>query len=144
MMNSNKHKIPDISCFRLFLEDFLRESHLERLTDNRFIIACIDAATEAYEQAIRNGDTPVQAAEQANADTSFSKSDDPVKRQATRAVHNYFFLKSVETLREGYLPNRRNANIYDLCLYPERKNIQEIIFISQEMKSVSQEMKPVT
>ena len=34
-------------------------------------------------------------------DTSFSKSDDTVKRQATRAVHNYFFLKGVETLREG-------------------------------------------
>jgi N12 class adenine-specific DNA methylase len=36
-------------------------------------------------------------------DTSFSKSDDLVKRQATRAVHNYFFLKGVETLREGGL-----------------------------------------
>jgi hypothetical protein len=47
--------------------DFLRESHPERLKDNRFILACADAATEAYEQAIRNGDTPVQAAEQANA-----------------------------------------------------------------------------
>jgi hypothetical protein len=46
--------------------DFLRESHPERLKDNRFILACADAATEAYEQAIRNGDTPIQAAEQAN------------------------------------------------------------------------------
>jgi hypothetical protein len=36
-------------------------------------------------------------------DTSFSKSNDMVKRQATRAVHNYFFLKGVETLREGGL-----------------------------------------
>jgi hypothetical protein len=34
-------------------------------------------------------------------DTSFSKSNDPAKRQATQKVHNYFFLKGVETLREG-------------------------------------------
>ena len=33
-------------------------------------------------------------------DTSFSKSNDQVKRQATQKVHNYFFLKGVETLRE--------------------------------------------
>jgi hypothetical protein len=70
MMNSNKNKnnsIPDISYFRLSLADFLRESHPERLKDGRFILACTDAATEAYEQAIRNGDTPMEAAEQANA-----------------------------------------------------------------------------
>jgi hypothetical protein len=36
-------------------------------------------------------------------DTSFSKSGDPAKRQATRAVHNYFFLKGIDTLREGGL-----------------------------------------
>ena len=47
--------------------DFLKESHPERLKDNRFIIACTDAATEAYEQAIRSGDTPLEAVEQANA-----------------------------------------------------------------------------
>ncbi|MDR1339679.1 MAG: hypothetical protein LBK58_06475 [Prevotellaceae bacterium] len=33
-------------------------------------------------------------------DMSFSSSRDSVKRQATRAVHSYFFLKGVETLRE--------------------------------------------
>ncbi|MDR1594576.1 MAG: SAM-dependent methyltransferase [Prevotellaceae bacterium] len=36
-------------------------------------------------------------------DVSFLKSNDTVKRQATRSVHNYFFLKGVETLREGGL-----------------------------------------
>ena len=66
-MNSNKNSIPDISHFRLSLADFLRESHPELLKDEHFILACTDAATNAYEQAIRNGDTPVQAAEQANA-----------------------------------------------------------------------------
>jgi hypothetical protein len=77
-MNS-KNNIPDISYFRLSLMDFLRESHPERLKDRRFILASTDAATEAYEQAIRHGDSPIQAAEQANAilfrNLHFSKHD---------------------------------------------------------------------
>jgi len=36
-------------------------------------------------------------------DPSFSKSPDVTKRQASRSVHNYFFLKGVDTLREGGL-----------------------------------------
>ena len=69
----------DISYFRLSLIDFLSESHPERLEDNRFIISRTNAATESYEQAIRNGETPLQAIEQANAvlfkDLHFSKYD---------------------------------------------------------------------
>lgn len=34
-------------------------------------------------------------------DISFLKSTDKVKRQATRSIHNYFFLKGMDTLREG-------------------------------------------
>jgi hypothetical protein len=34
-------------------------------------------------------------------DMSFSKSNDAAKRQAMQKVHNYFFLKGVETLRKG-------------------------------------------
>ena len=69
-MNVNrksKNQTSDISFFRLSLMDFLKESHPERLEDNRFIVACTDAATEIYAQAILNGDTPIEAAEQANA-----------------------------------------------------------------------------
>ncbi len=36
-------------------------------------------------------------------DPTFSKSDDNVKIQATKNIHNYFFLKSIDTLREGGL-----------------------------------------
>jgi hypothetical protein len=64
-MNSNN--IPDISYFRLSLMAFLRESHPERLKDNRFILSLADAATDIYAQAILNGDTPEEAIEQANA-----------------------------------------------------------------------------
>jgi hypothetical protein len=66
-MNSKNNPAPDISYFRLSLTDFLRESHPERLKDNRFIIACADAAAEAYGQAVRSGDGPVEAADRANA-----------------------------------------------------------------------------
>jgi hypothetical protein len=47
--------------------DFLRESHPERLKDGRFILACTESALDTYEQAIKNGDTPNEAVEQANA-----------------------------------------------------------------------------
>jgi hypothetical protein len=63
----SKNQAPDISYFRLSLMDFLKESHPERLKDNRFIVTCTDAATAAYEQAIRSGAAPREAAEQANA-----------------------------------------------------------------------------
>ena len=65
-MNNKKHA-PDISYFRLSLMNFLHESHPERLNENRFILSSADAATETYEQAILNGDTPEEAIEQANA-----------------------------------------------------------------------------
>jgi hypothetical protein len=74
-----KDPSPDISYFRLSLMDFLKESHPERLQDKRFIISIADAATEAYEQSIRNGETPNEAADRANAvlfkDLHFSKHD---------------------------------------------------------------------
>lgn len=34
-------------------------------------------------------------------DASFRKSDDPARRQALKAVHNYFFIKGLDALREG-------------------------------------------
>jgi hypothetical protein len=64
-MNSKNNHAPDISYFRLSLMDFLRESHPERLKDKHFILSCTDAATAAYEQAIRSGGNPAEAAEQA-------------------------------------------------------------------------------
>ena len=34
-------------------------------------------------------------------DASFAKSDDEAKQQSTQAIHNYFFLKSIDHLRDG-------------------------------------------
>jgi hypothetical protein len=57
----------DISYFRLSLMAFLQESHPERLQDNRLILSCTMAATQTYEQVIRNGGSPQQAIEEANS-----------------------------------------------------------------------------
>jgi hypothetical protein len=64
-MNS-RNSIPDISYFRLSLEDFLRESHPHMVNDRKFIAARTEAALDAYEKAVLNGDNPPEAGEQAN------------------------------------------------------------------------------
>jgi hypothetical protein len=58
---------------------------IEIRPDNRFDIVASN---------IPFGDTAV-------FDMLFSKSNDSAKRQSTHKVHNYFFLKGVETLRQG-------------------------------------------
>lgn len=58
--------IPDLSCFRLSLADFLRESHPERLNDKRFISARSEMAAETYAQAVLNGSNDLEADEQAH------------------------------------------------------------------------------
>ena len=41
-------------------------------------------------------------------DRDFDRSDDPVRKSSLAAVHNYFFLKGMDTLREaGYWPISR-------------------------------------
>ena len=60
---------------------------IEKRPDNQFDVIASN---------IPFGDTSV-------FDMSFSKSNDQTKRQATQKVHNYFFLKGAETLREGGL-----------------------------------------
>jgi hypothetical protein len=74
---NRKRNIPDLSYFKLLLIDYLRERHPERLDDERFISARSETAAEACEQAMRNGDTPIEAAQQANSvlfkDLHFSK-----------------------------------------------------------------------
>jgi hypothetical protein len=65
-MNSKKNHAPDISHFRLSLMAFLRESHPERLKDNRFILSHTESALDVYEQTIKSGGNPQEAIEQAN------------------------------------------------------------------------------
>ena len=75
---SNKNTT-DISYFRLSLTQFLHESHPERAIDNEFIFSRSEAATEIYEQAIKNGNDQFNAIEYTNEvlfrDLHFSKHD---------------------------------------------------------------------
>ena len=58
----------------------------------------IESAYDSYFDVVTSnipfGDTRI-------FDAAFRKSDDPVRRQALKAVHNYFFIKGLDTLREG-------------------------------------------
>ena len=58
----------------------------------------IESAYDSYFDVVTSnipfGDTRI-------FDTAFRKSDDPVRGQALKAVHNYFFIKGLDTLREG-------------------------------------------
>jgi len=65
-MNS-KNNIPDISYYRLLLLDFLRESHPERLGDERFINFRAEAATESYSKAKLDGSDDACANEEAHS-----------------------------------------------------------------------------
>jgi hypothetical protein len=64
-MNSKNYPA-DLSYFRFSLLAFLKESHPQLLHDEKFIAARADAALTVYEQAVRNGDNPLEAGEQAN------------------------------------------------------------------------------
>ena len=63
--NSNKQK-PDISYFRLSLVQFLNENFPLLSLDNNFISSRSEAASQEYEQAIRNGYNHIEAQEYAN------------------------------------------------------------------------------
>ncbi|MDR0413273.1 MAG: DUF1896 domain-containing protein [Dysgonamonadaceae bacterium] len=76
----NSKNIPaDLSYFRLLLVDFLRESHPQLLSDEKFIAARHQAALDIYADVIKNGGTPIAAVHWANetlfAGLHFSKYD---------------------------------------------------------------------
>jgi len=69
----------ELNYFQLSLMSFLKESHPEKLNNIDFIAERADAAAAEYEQAIRNGNNDVTAAELANivlfSGLNFSKHD---------------------------------------------------------------------
>jgi len=64
-MNS-KNIFLDLSFYRLSLLDFLYESHPMLTYDEKFISARAEAALNAYEQAVVNGSSPIEAEREAN------------------------------------------------------------------------------
>ncbi|GHT08922.1 hypothetical protein AGMMS49525_18020 [Bacteroidia bacterium] len=63
----NKKDYPaDMSYFRLALLAFLRESHPQLLSDEKFINARTEAALDVYEQSVKNGSNAIEAGYSAN------------------------------------------------------------------------------
>jgi len=98
-----KRTFPDIEtvCFEKDLLTGKILSHLYpddkvRIQGFEGIEARPDNTFDIVSSNIPFGDTSV-------FDASFSRSTDTTKRQATRAVHNYFFLKGIDTLRDSGL-----------------------------------------
>jgi len=58
---NNQKNTADLSYFRLALLSFLRESHPHLASDEKFITARTETALDTYEQAIRNGQNPLEA-----------------------------------------------------------------------------------
>jgi len=56
----------ELSCFRLSLLSYLKDSHPRLANNNAFIAARGDAAAEAYSIAVKNGQAHDQAGEIAN------------------------------------------------------------------------------
>jgi len=63
---NRKEIFANMSYFRLSLVEFLRESFPELLQDEKFIAARTDAALDVYEQAVQNGEDPIEAEHSAN------------------------------------------------------------------------------
>lgn len=59
-MNNQNHPA-DLSYFRLALLTFLNESHPHLASDEKFITARTEIALDTYEQAVRNGQNPLEA-----------------------------------------------------------------------------------
>ena len=57
------------------------------------------AWNDSYDLAVSN----IPFGDVMTFDVAFSTDRDPVRRQGARALHNYFFMKSVDTVREGGL-----------------------------------------
>ena len=66
-MTKKNQTTEELSYYRLTLIDYLRSSFPERLKDEDFINKRDEEASEAYEEAIRNGMTQEEASTEANA-----------------------------------------------------------------------------
>ena len=57
-------------------------------------------------------------------DRDFDRSDDPVRKSSLAAVHNYFFLKGMDTLREGgILAYITTSGVMDSPQEPSRQGV---------------------
>ena len=94
----------------------------------------IESAYDSYFDVVTSnipfGDTRI-------FDASFRKSDDPVRGQALKAVHNYFFIKGLDTLREGgILAFVTSAGVMDAPGNPEASEVGISVYDLTAKKSL--------
>lgn len=65
-MTTKKTSAVELSYFRLSLLSYLRESHPDKASDQKFIATRGDLAAESYSEAIKSGSNHIQASEIAN------------------------------------------------------------------------------
>jgi N12 class adenine-specific DNA methylase len=87
-----------------FEKDLLTGKILSKLyTEDKIRVAGFEEIESRHSNYFDVVSSNIPFGDVATFDASFSKSKDKVKQQASRSIHNYFFLKGMETLREGGL-----------------------------------------
>ena len=68
MATNNHTSANELSYYRLSLLSYLKESHPDRAADTEFINERADRAAEVYSDAIKSGDTHIEAEERASTE----------------------------------------------------------------------------
>lgn len=89
------------TCFE---KDLLTGKILSHLSpDNRVNIEGFESLESRYNNYFDVVSSNIPFGEMSVFDAAFRKSKDNVVQQSTKAIHNYFFVKGIESLREGGL-----------------------------------------
>ena len=85
-----------------FEKDLLTGKILSKLySEDKIRVAGFEEIESRYNNHFDVVSSNIPFGDVATFDASFLKSRDKVKQQASRSIHNYFFLKGMDTLREG-------------------------------------------
>ena len=90
------------ATFMSFEKDLITGKLLAHLyPENNLIIRGFEEIESRYNNHFDVISSNIPFGDVAAFDASFVKNKDKVKQQSTRTIHNYFFIKGVDTLREG-------------------------------------------
>lgn len=99
--NSFSKKAIEKTCFE---KDLLTGKILSHLSpDDRIHIEGFESLESRYNNYFDVVSSNIPFGEVSVFDAAFRKSKDNVVQQSTKAIHNYFFVKGIESLREGGL-----------------------------------------
>jgi len=93
---------PEISSITSFEKDLLTGKLLSQLYPNNTVnINGFEEIESRYNNYFDIVSSNIPFGDVSAFDFGFSKSKEKAKQQSTRTIHNYFFIKGVDTLREG-------------------------------------------